>query len=274
MFGVGIVEMTVLVLIFVAAAVAVATALLAASRRLVGLDVEVARARRRQGAVAALSGVAALVAIPAGLVFSGQYGARVVLPILPSLMVVAACAVLWVGEVTFTRPSGAVRSTVLNARTITNVVPRGWVRICVGLAVLDLAIFLVAVVAGRWFAITQAAALSGAAVLAWLVCRSTTTRPTIATDLHADAVLRRTSGGRVLRWLSWGLAATAAGDLIVGGLDLQSSYAGLVHALGVAATILGWVLVLAAVVLPFAPVPQLPHTYPAPCGDTASSEVR
>src|SRR5215212_2227602 len=106
MFGVGIVEMTVLVLIFVAAVVAVATALLAASRRLVGLDREVARARRRQGAVAALSGVAALVAIPAGLVFSGQYGARVVLPILPSLMVVAACAVLWVGEVTFTRPSG------------------------------------------------------------------------------------------------------------------------------------------------------------------------
>ena len=111
-------------------------------------------------------------------------------------------------------------------------------------------------------------------VLAWLVCRSTTTRPTIATDLHADAVLRRTSGGRVLRWLAWGLTATAAGDLLVGGSDLQGSPTGSSSSLGVAAVVLGWVLVLALPVLPFAPVPQLPHTYPAPVPDQTRAEAR
>src|SRR5215210_2483535 len=33
-----------------------------------------------------------------------------VLPLLPSVMFAAACAVLWLGEVTFPRPSGLVRS--------------------------------------------------------------------------------------------------------------------------------------------------------------------
>ena len=146
MFGIGIVEMSVFVLVFVGAAVAVAVALATSMRRIDGLDVEIASARRRQGAVTALSGAAALVAIPVGLVFS-RYGPSVMLPILPSLMVVSACAVLWVGEVTFARPSGPVRSTVLNPRSITNVVPRGWVRICLGLGVLVLVGF--AVRAGR-----------------------------------------------------------------------------------------------------------------------------
>ncbi len=274
MFGVGIVEVSVLVLIFVSAVVAVALALVASMRRIEGLDVEIARARRRQGAVAALSFAAALAAIPVGLAFSGAYGADVVVPILPSLMVAAACGVLWLGEATFERPSGVVRSTVLNARTITNVVPRGWVRICLGLAVLDLVIFLGVVAAGRFYAIPQAIALTAAGGLAWLVCRSTTTRPTIATDLHADAVLRRTSGGRVLRWLAWGLTATAAGDLIIGGLAMQRSDAGGWPALGVVASIVGWFLVLALPVLPFAPVPQLPRTYPAPLPDQTRAEAR
>src|SRR5436853_369751 len=62
-----------------------------------------------------------------------------------------------------------------------------------------------------------------AAALTWLVCRSITTRPTIASDLEGDAVLRRAAAGRALRWLAWGLAATAAGDLLIAGGAVQQA---------------------------------------------------
>ena len=47
-----------------------------------------------------------LVTMPMGAALTPWLGQSTVLPVLPSLMVVAACAVLWLGEVTFPRPSG------------------------------------------------------------------------------------------------------------------------------------------------------------------------
>ncbi len=63
------------------------------------------------------------------------------LPVLPSLMVALACAVLWLGELTFPRPSGAVRTTVLNARAIGQCRPACVAPACVVLGALDLVLF-------------------------------------------------------------------------------------------------------------------------------------
>ena len=90
--------------------------LLGTARRAAVMDEQLARARRHQVGVSVLAGAAALVTMPLGAALTPWLGQSTVLPVLPSLMVVAACVVLWVGEVTFPRPTGLVRSTVLNPR--------------------------------------------------------------------------------------------------------------------------------------------------------------
>jgi hypothetical protein len=184
-----------------------------------------------------------------------------------------------VGEVTFPRPSGQVRSTVLNARGLANVLPRGWVRLCAGLAVLDLLVFGAGALTadgsttirfsdsdltssatpypGVGYSGPQLVALAVATLVAWATCRAATTRPTIASDLEGDAVLRHASGGRVLRWLAWGLVATGAGDLLTGGSSWQSAAPSGQDWPGAVAVALGAVLIVVAIVLPFVPVARL-----------------
>ncbi len=229
--------------------------------------------------------------MPLGAALTPWLGQSTVLPVLPSLMVVAACAVLWVGEVTFPRPTGLVRSTVLNPRGLSSVVPRGWLRLCVGLAALDLVLFVAGALTadgghrvtfdndgvtstaspypGLTYVLPQLGALVVAGLVAWGVCRSATTRPTIASDLEGDAVLRRASGGRVLRWLAWGLTATAAGNLLTGGASWQSAAPSGQDWPGAVAVGLGVLMVLVAIALPFVPVARLSRE-PRPVGYAAA----
>ena len=274
MFDLGIVEIFVLLLLPVAA-VLVAGYLIATARGAADLDQQVARARRHQIGTSVLAGGAALAIVPVGNAVTQE----AVLPVLPSVMVATACAVLWLGEVTFPRPSGVVRSTVLNPRGLGSVIPRGWLRLCGGLAALDLVLFLAGAltaddgrqigfgpgngdgVAGPYpglsYVVPQFLALTIAALVAWGVCRSATTRPTIASDLEADAVLRRASGGRVLRWLAWGLLATAAGDLLTGGSAWQDAAPDSREWIGAVASVLGAVLAILTLALPLVPVARL-----------------
>ena len=278
MFDIGIVEMGVFLLIpFLV--LGVSAYLLATARRAAVMDEQLARARRHQVGISVLAAAVALATVPVGAALTPTLGQSTVLPLLPSLMVAAACAVLWVGEVTFPRPSGMVRSTVLNARGLESVLPRGWLRLCIGLAVFDLVLFaLTAATAdgghaiswqegaevrvaspypGLAYVVPQLVALTCAAVVAWMVCRAAVTRPTIASDLEGDAVLRRASGGRVLRWLAWGLVATAAGNLLTAGDSWQSVAPSAWDPVGAAAVVLGAALVVVAIVLPFVPVARL-----------------
>lgn len=293
MFGVGIVEMFVLFVVLPLVGIAVAAYLLGTARRAAVMDEQLARARRHQVGVSVLAGAAALVTMPAGAALTPWLGQSTVLPVLPSLMVVAACAVLWLGEVTFPRPSGAVRSTVLNARSFESVVPSGWLRACLTLGALDLVLFAFGALTAddgrslRWtegdrartaspypgidYVAPQLVALLVTGAIAWLACRAAMTRSTIATDLEGDAVLRRASGGRVLRWLCWGLVATAASDLLAAGSALSSAAAP--ESLGpIGATLsgLGALAVIAAIVIPVLPVPRLPRvSHDNPVGTSA-----
>jgi hypothetical protein len=278
MFGIGIVEVGVLLLIPLLV-LGVSAYLLATARRAAVMDEQLARARRHQVGISVLAAAVALATMPAAAALTPWLGQSTVLPLLPSLMVAAACAVLWVGEVTFPRPSGMVRSTVLNPRGLESVLPRGWVRLCIGLAVFDLGLFVLTAATadggnaiswqdgdevrvatpypGLAYVVPQLLALTCAALVAWMVCRAAINRPTIATDLEGDAVLRRASGGRVLRWLAWGLVATAAGNLLTAGSSWQSVSPSAWDPVGAVAMALGVALVVVAIVLPFVPVARL-----------------
>ena len=285
MFGVGIVEIAVMLLLVLAAVAAVMYAVLATLRRPVA-DEQVARGRRHQVVTSLFAAVAAVAAIPVGAAAGGAFGQSNVLPLLPSVVIAVACAVLWVGEVTFPRAGGQVRSTVLNARTPATVVPRAWLLVCVALAILDVAVFVVGAAtaddghAFSWrdgavsgsrspypgldYVLPQTVALALAGGLAWLVIRSATTRPTIPTDLDGDLVLRRASAARVLRWTAFGLASTGAGDLLILGLAVQEAPGWRV--VGIIAVVAAAVLAFVALALVLVPVPQpgrLGHDQPA-----------
>jgi hypothetical protein len=280
----GILGLLVLFVVLPLIGLAVAAYLLGTARRTAVLDEQVDRARRHQVGISVLAGAVALVTMPLGAALTPWLGQSSVLPLLPSMMVATACGVLWVGELTFPRPSGLVRSTVLNARGLGSVVPPGWLRLCIGLAAFDLFLFTACALTatdgrgirfetsdvvstatpypGLSYVVPQTVALTVAALIAWGVCRSAITRPTIATDLEGDAVLRRASGGRVLRWLCWGLVATAAGNLLTAGSAWQSAAPSDRDWVGAVAMALGGVLAVVAIVLPFVPVARLarePH---------------
>jgi hypothetical protein len=280
--GLGVVELLVLFVVLPLVGLVVAAHLLGTARRAAVMDEQLARARRHQVGISVLAGAVAIITLPIGSALTPWLGQNTVLPVLPSVMVVAACLVLWVGEVTFPRPSGPVRSTVLNARSFNSVVPSGWLRACIALGALDLLIFAFGALTAdggrslRWtegdrartaspypgidYVAPQLVVLLVAGAIAWLVCRAAITRPTIATDLKGDAVLRRASGGRVLRWLCWGLVATAAGNLLAAGSALRSAAAPeSLGPVGAAFSGLGVLAVIAAIVIPFLPVPRLPR---------------
>lgn len=279
MFGVGVIEVLVMLGLLVLAVSVVIGLVLRATRPDATVTPEIADARRHQVWVSFLAVLAAVVALPIGVAFTRTLSDSGVLPIMPSLMVAAACVVLAVGEATFPRPSGSVRSTVLNERSLSSVVPRGWLRAAIAFAVLDALVFVAGTLAAtdgttiRWthdggthtaspfpgssYVVPQLVALVVAAALTWLVCRGATTRPTLASDLEADAVLRRASGARAVKWLCWGLVATAAGDLVVAGSAIGSVAPSAWAPLGAVASIVGGVLVVVAVVLPAVPGPRV-----------------
>jgi hypothetical protein len=283
MFALGPLELLVILVLLVLVVGLVVGAVTRAARLDADLDAQVARAQRHQGWAARLALAAALVMLPLAQAAAGALGDATVLPVLPALMAAVACVVLWVGEATFPRPTGTVRSTVLNERSLSDVLPRGWLRTAFVLGAIDVVIFVAGAMTAsggtsvRWdqggetaspypglgYVVPQLIALVVASVLAWLVCRAVMSRATIASDLASDAVLRRASAGRVLRWLCWGLCATAAGDLLVAGDTVRTVAPESWQALGTILTVLGTVALLAAMAIAFVPVPRLPRERPA-----------
>ena len=75
--------------------------------------------------------------------------------------------------------------------------------------------------------------------------------------------------GRVLRWLAWGLAATAAGNLLTGGASWQSAAPSGQDWPGAVAVGLGVLMVLVAIALPFVPVARFSRE-PRPVGYAAA----
>ena len=291
MLGIGIVELFVLFGVLPLLGIAVGAYLLGTARRAAVMDEQLARARRHQVGVSVLAGAAALVTMPLGAALTPWLGQSTVLPVLPSLMVVAACAVLWVGEVTFPRPTGLVRSTVLNPRGLSSVIPRGWLRLCVGLAALDLVLFVAGALTadgGHQVTIENDGVTQHRVAVPRSDLRAASARRSrrrrvgclgrVSLCYHPTdhrlrprgrRRVRRASGGRVLRWLAWGLTATAAGNLLTGGASWQSAAPSGQDWPGAVAVGLGVLMVLVAIALPFVPVARLSRE-PRPVGYAAA----
>jgi len=220
------------------------------------------RARRHAAVTALLSwGVAAVVAFPVGGLLARGHGVLDGAPglgvaLLPTTFGLTLLAIAAVGELTWPRPEGSVRSAALAPRRLGALTPRGlrlltwaWAGT---LTVVLLVTGLTAAAGGRTFRVQWASdgassesgpypgwpyagplIVAGLLVLAAaeIVLRLIARRPAVADTVTADDErLRRASARRVLAGAQLVLAGTLAGVLFTTGITLRSA----------ASTTFGW----------------------------------
>lgn len=238
-------ESAVTVTVLVLVALSPLVVLLRDARTGVAYSTEAARALRHAvmpagvGVAVLLLGLAAAVTLLLGAfpVAGLRVGGRV-LALLPMGGAVACLAVHAVGELTFPRPSGAVRTADLTARRVGDVAPRrlvAWVGAWSATLVALLGVGLLTATAprhvdrvidgwisrgdpypGSWYALPLGI---GAAVLllaTWGALHLVATRPAVEGVAPAwDSALRGRTAARLLRGVQLGLAVTVAGLLLM-----------------------------------------------------------
>lgn len=212
------------------------------------LSAELRSARRHAVLSAALATAVLLAATAAVWVYAvtstdidGNRG----LAVAPLLGVIAALAVLLVGEVTWPRPRGRVRSAPIRQSGLRGMWVPAWVALGTGSAV-ALVAFLVWLMpqadsSGRrysvggprtpdpafpgWFyAAPQLVALGVAVVLVLVLARAAWLRPAVmSADPAADMRLRRASTSRAMRLIAAGSLLVAAGDFYIAGNAFSAS---------------------------------------------------
>lgn len=157
-----------------------------------------------------------------------------------------ALGVYALGERTFPRPEGAIRTASLTSRSVADVAPRYLVRAVITWAGV-LAVLLVTGVLtatgprhldrtidgwisrgepypGTWFAVPLAVVGAVVLVLTWLTLRLVATRPAVGgVDDAWDLALRRSTAARVLRGVQLAFAFTVAGVLLMTAWALHSA---------------------------------------------------
>lgn len=208
---------------------------------------------------------------------------------LPLTGAVVALLVLALGELTWPRPRGLQRQVNLNPRTLSDLVPRTWTRILVGLTVLTVAVIgfgwwaahpyghsLVRVhegglqvdsaspFPGSDYGIPQLVALGVALLALYGVLRLVVLRPAVVrSDVATDNRLRAASAVRAIRVVVSALALTAGGNLFFGGTTgLRLHDPGWPQNLSAAAMLVGGFLGVVGILLVLAPAPRLPKADP------------
>lgn len=208
---------------------------------------------------------------------------------LPLTGAVVALLVLALGELTWPRPRGLQRQVNLNPRTLSDLVPRTWTRILVGLTVLTVAVIgfgwwaahpyghsLVRVhegglqvdsaspFPGSDYGIPQLVALGVALLALYGVLRLVVLRPAVVrSDVATDNRLRAASAVRAIRVVVSALALTAGGNLFFGGTTGLRLYdPGWPQNLSAAAMLVGGFLGVVGILLVLAPAPRLPKADP------------
>jgi hypothetical protein len=278
-------------LLLLLAAGTVVLVVLAATRRPdAGLPSEVAAARRH-GVVTSVLAVVFVLLSPAVLwpVLSQVVPGGFLLGVLPLLGAIGAQAVLLVGERTWPRPQGTMRTALVRPRSVGMFLRGGWARLTAG-AVAALA---VVIATGRYlgrndnghsihtvdyapdgamtermaspfpgwdYGLPQTVALLVLLALLALVLRAVTGRPAVVTaDAATDLLLRRASAARTYRVTSFAVLLTLAGDLFFAGTSMQRIYTDGGDLAAKLAVLLALAAGIGALAVLLVPAPRLPR---------------
>jgi hypothetical protein len=274
---------------------AIVVVVVAATRRPdTDLTGEVAAARRH-GLVTSGLAIVFMLLVPAALwpalsqVVPGGY----LLGTLPLIGAIGAQGVLLVGERTWPRPRGTVRTALVQPRSPGMFLRGGWATLT-ATCVVALA---VVIATGRWlgrydnghslhtvdyapdgsmtertaspfpgwdYGLPQTLALLVLLVSLALVLRAITTRPAVVTaDAATDLLLRRASAARTYRVTSFAVLLTLAGDLFFAGTTMQNLYTDGGDLAGKLAIVAALAAGLGAMAVLLVPAPRLPRQ-PAP----------
>jgi hypothetical protein len=213
----------------------------------------------------------------------------------------AALLALLIGELTWPRPTGTVRTALVRERSTSSLLQGRWFAVAV-LSVAALAATLVVggqlgrsgsgdsiatveygpegAVAGRaaspfpgWdYGAPQLAVLAVVLGLLTLVLRAATHRAAVVTaDPATDDLLRRASAARAFRTLIFGALVTTAADLIVGASAARNVYSGVQDTVAGLVLLLGALCGIAALAAVLVPAPRLPAVAPpAPTSPVSS----
>ena len=295
----GLVLLVPLLVLVVAGLVVLAT-VAASARPDHTLTRELASARRHgvvTSAVAVAVMLLTLVLTPTGASVAGQTvvgldGARLA-AVLPLAGSAAALLVLLLGELTWPRPRGVMRTALVHDRSVALLLRGRWA----GTAGTAVALLVLTTVVGGllaheddrslrtevraadgtlleahgagpfpgWeYGVPQLVVLGAALVFLALVLRAATTRATVVTaDLETDRLLRRASAARAYRTLAFGALVTAGVDLAVAGQAARRVFDGWQDQVALGVLLLGVACGLAALVVALVPAPRLSRPAPA-----------
>jgi hypothetical protein len=282
-------------LLLLAAVGAIILVVVAATRRPdAELTSEVAAARRH-GLVTSGLAIAFMLLVPAALwpVLSQVVPEGFLLGTLPLIGAIGAQSVLLVGERTWPRPRGTVRTALVHPRS-PGMFLRGRWAVLTASSVVALA---VVIATGRrlgrydnghslhtvdyapdgsmtermaspfpgWdYGLPQTLALLVLLVSLALVLRAITDRPAVVTaDVATDLLLRRASAARTYRVVTFAVLLTLAGDLFFAGTSMQRIYTDGGDLAGKLAVLAALTAGLGAMAVLLVPAPRLPRQ-PAP----------
>lgn len=276
-------------LLLVPVALAILVAVSATARPGHTLSHELATARRHGVVTAVVAVLLQIVGLLLAPVFARDPQLAAVLPLVGSA---AALMALLVGELTWPRPQGMVRTALVRERTTSSLLRGSWptaAAIAVGTFVVSVVVAgqlgrsgsgrsigtvdygpegaMVERAAGPFpgwdYGIPQLVALAVVVGLLLLVLRAATHRAAVVTaDASTDDLLRRASAARAYRTVIFGALVTTAADVVVGAAAARNIYSGVGDTVAAVVLLLGVLCGMAALAAALVPAPRLPAATP------------
>lgn len=280
-------------LLLVPVALAVLAAVAATARPGHTLSTELAAARRHGVVTSVIAVVLQIVGLLLTPVFASEPRVAAGMPLAGSA---AALLTLLVGEMTWPRPRGVMRTALVRERTARSLLRGNWFTAAAASVSLLTVAIAIGGLLGRsgsghsigtveygpdgvmaeraagpfpgWdYGAPQLVALLVVLSLLLLALRAATHRAAVVTaDAATDDLLRRASAARAFRTVIFGALVTAGADLVVGASAARNVYSGPVDTVAGVVLLLGASCAIGALAVVLVPAPRLPSpaAVPAP----------